>query len=95
MSTDIRINHKGMVLFAKPLLELKDGLGGEYIPYIIKYHAMSIAEDTFARYALIKSTEYTYETFVDLEPHERRSIVQRWLDESLIPGKYEEPDIVY
>ena len=95
MSTDIRINHKGMVLFAKPLLELQGKTGGEYVPYIIKYRAMNIAEDTFARYALVTSTEYTYQMFVDLEPHERRGIVERWLDESLIPGKYEEPDIVY
>ena len=95
MSTEIRINHKGWVMFAKPLLELQGETGGEYIPYIIKYRAMNIAEDTFARYALVKSTGYTYQMFMDLAPHERTGIVQRWLDESLKPGTYEEPDIVY
>ena len=95
MSTDIRINHKGMVLFAKPLLELQGEIGGEYVPYIIKYHALNLAQDLFARNALVYSSEYTYQMFVDLAPHERESIVKRWLDESLIPGKYEEPDVVY
>jgi hypothetical protein len=84
-----------MVLFAKPLLELQEGSGGEYVPYIVKYHALSMAEDLFARYALVKSTEYTYQMFMDLEPHNRKSIVDHWLAESLRPGTYEEPDIVY
>ena len=93
MSTDIRINHKGWVIFAKPLQEVHN-IGPQLVDYIVKYKAIGLAQDLF-RTALVKSSSYTYETFNNLEDYERDHIVRVWLDRSLNTGLYEEPDIVY
>jgi hypothetical protein len=93
LSTNIRINHKGWVIFAKPLQEV-ESVGPQLVDYIVKYKSLGLAEELF-RSALVKSSTYTYETFNDLQPHERESIVRVWLDRSLNTGLYEEPDIVY
>jgi hypothetical protein len=93
LSTDIRINHKGWVIYVKPLQQTPS-VGPMLIDYIIKYKTLGLAEDLF-RTALVETSSYTHQMFSELESKERESIVRVWLDRSLNTGLYEEPDIVY
>jgi hypothetical protein len=64
------------------------------VDYIYKWGGVSLAEDLF-RSALILRTEWTYQQFKELPEHERKVIVQTWLERCSNGWKCEEPDIVY
>lgn len=93
MSTEIRINHKGWVITAKPI-QYDHVTTAREVDYIYKYNALGMAASIFRR-ALISTSDYTYSTYMELPDYERESIVRTWLDKSRAFGLVEEPNVVY